>query len=132
VDTDPLLRRVERTAMAICAATAALALLVPRNPTGAALAVLAGGLLIAVSYWSIKSGISGLFEALSSPQGGGVRRISRWRIALQLAGRYALLALLAYVMIVRLRLHPLGLLAGVSSVVAAVAVEAVRLLAKKS
>jgi hypothetical protein len=47
-------------------------------------------------------------------------------------GRYALLALLAYVMIARLRLHPLGLLAGASSVVAAAGVEALRLLMKKS
>jgi hypothetical protein len=35
-------------------------------------------------------------------------------------------------MIARLRLHPLGLLAGVSSVVAAASVEAFRLLLKKS
>jgi hypothetical protein len=35
-------------------------------------------------------------------------------------------------MIARLRLHPLGLLAGVSSVVAAVSLEAIRLLMKKS
>jgi hypothetical protein len=50
----------------------------------------------------------------------------------RIAIRYALLAFLAYVMISRLRLHPLGLLAGASSVVAAVSVEAVRLLWKKS
>jgi hypothetical protein len=48
------------------------------------------------------------------------------------AFRYALLALLAYVMIARLRLHPLGLLAGASSVVAAAAVEAFRQFTKKS
>jgi hypothetical protein len=35
-------------------------------------------------------------------------------------------------MIARLHLHPVGLLAGASSVVAAAAVEAVRLLLKKS
>jgi hypothetical protein len=34
-------------------------------------------------------------------------------------------------MIARLRLHPVGLLAGVSSIVAAASVEAVRLLVKK-
>ena len=47
----------------------------------------------------------------------------------RLAARYALLALIAYVMIARLRLHPLGLLAGASSVVAAAALEAVRVVA---
>jgi hypothetical protein len=35
-------------------------------------------------------------------------------------------------MIARLRLHPVGLLAGASSIVAAVSIEAVRLLMKKS
>ena len=52
-------------------------------------------------------------------------------ILVKLALRYALLALLAYVMIARLRLHPLGLMAGASSVVAAVSIEAVRVLLKK-
>ena len=45
--------------------------------------------------------------------------------------RYALLGFGAYVMIARLRLPPLGLLAGASSIVAAVTVEAVRLLILK-
>ena len=54
------------------------------------------------------------------------------RTVLLMAGRYALLALLAYAMIARLRLHPIGLLAGASSVVAAATFEAVRQLTKKS
>jgi hypothetical protein len=49
----------------------------------------------------------------------------------KVAGRYALLGFLAYVMIARLRLPPLGLIAGASSVVAAIGLEAVRLLLKK-
>jgi hypothetical protein len=89
--------------------------------------VLAGGLLIATSYWSIKAGVSGLM-----PRDDALARVPRARIAFQLAGRYALLGLMAYVMIVRLRLHPLGLLAGASSIVAAVTVEAVRVLMKKT
>jgi hypothetical protein len=52
------------------------------------------------------------------------------RVLAKLIGRYALLALLAYVMIARLRLHPLGLVAGASSVVAAAALEAGRLFKK--
>lgn len=44
----------------------------------------------------------------------------------RLAGRYALLAFLAYVMIARFRLHPVGLLIGVSSLPFAASVEAVR------
>jgi hypothetical protein len=46
--------------------------------------------------------------------------------------RYALLGFLAYVMIARLRLHPIGLLVGASSVPAAAFVEAVRLLVKRT
>jgi hypothetical protein len=51
---------------------------------------------------------------------------------LRIVGRYALLGFLAYVMIARLRLPPLGLIAGASSVVAAATIEAVRLLLKKT
>lgn len=123
-----MLRRVERTAIVLCGAMAAVALVVARGAPGPPLAVIAGGLLVAVSYWSIKSGVS----SLTIGDGAGTpARASRRRIALQLAGRYALLALLAYVMIARLRLHPLGLLAGASSVVASVTVEALRLFIKK-
>ena len=67
------------------------------------------------------------------------RRATTWRrgggagrALLKVAGRYALLAFLAYVMIARLRLPPLGLMAGASSVVAAAVVEAVRHLLKKT
>ena len=53
------------------------------------------------------------------------------REIVKLALRYALLGLLAYVMIARLRLHPWGLLAGASSVVAGVSLEALRLVMKR-
>jgi hypothetical protein len=128
---DALLRRVEQTATICCAVMAAAALLIAKGSPGPALAVLAGGLLIGLSYWSIKAGVSNLTAAVAA--GAPERaRAPRGRIALQLAGRYALLGFAAYVMIVRLRLHPLGLLAGASSIVAAVTVEAVRVLLKKS
>lgn len=78
-------------------------------------------------------------EPVGEPAGPGVgetppdavRPRLPWRArpivaAARFAGRYALLGFLAYVMITRLRLHPVGLLIGVSSVVAAVIVEAVR------
>jgi hypothetical protein len=109
---------------------AAGALILARGSPWLAAAVLGGGLLVGVSYWSIKAGVSAMVNTASSP--GAALRIPRWRIGVQLAGRYALLALLAYVMIARLRLHPLGLLAGASSIVAAATVEAVRVLVKKS
>ena len=130
MEPDAVLRRVERTAIGFCGAMAIAALAIAQGSPSPAVAVLAGGVLVGTSYWSIKSSISGLIVGTAAR--GEHTRASRGRIALQLAGRYALLAFMAYVMIVRLRLHPLGLLAGASSIVAAVTVEAVRVLVKKS
>jgi hypothetical protein len=115
---DVLLARVHRTGVVLCAAMASVGFVVG-GWRGAA-AVLGGGLLVEISFLSISGGIHDL-------SGGGRTR----RGLLKVVGRYALLAFLAYVMIARLRLPPLGLIAGASSVVAAVGVEAARLLLKK-
>ena len=130
-DVDRSLRRVELTSVAACAAMGLVALGV--FGAGAASAVFAGGLLIAVSYVSMKSSVGGLLAMISpTPAGAGARTRRRTGgIALKMAGRYALLALLAYVMIARLRLHPVGLVVGVSSVVAAASIEAIRLQLQK-
>ena len=101
-----------------------------------ALGVLGGGLLVGFSYWSLKSGVSALVDVLTAPDARARRasRPSRANMRRELAKlvlRYALLGLLAYVMIARLRLHPWGLLAGASSVVAGVSLEAVRLLRRR-
>ena len=130
IQSDVLLWRVERTAIVFCAVMSIGAVALAHGSLRPGLAVLAGGLLIGTSYWSIKAGLSGLVRAPVANE-ERPQRMRRGRIALQLAGRYALLGLMAYVMIVRLRLHPLGLLAGASSIVAAVTVEAVRVLMKK-
>jgi hypothetical protein len=127
VESDRLLRRVERTSVVLCGAMAVAALIASRGSPGAAVGVLAGGLLVGTSYVLLKAGVSNL----STTPAGAAARAARWRTVLSLTGRYALLAAMAYVMIARLRLHPLGLLAGASSIVAAVTVEAVRLFAKK-
>ena len=129
-EADPSLRRVELTSVAACAAMASVAL--ATFGVAAAVAVFAGGLLMAVSYITMKSGIGALLAAISPPAAANVRSRGRTGgIALRIAARYALLALLAYVMIARLRLHPLGLMAGVSSVVAAASIEAIRLQLQK-
>jgi hypothetical protein len=130
VESDRLLRRVEYTAIAMCGAMAVAALIAARGSPGPAVGVLAGGLLVGTSYWLLKAGVSNLSSSIVADGRAGARA-RRWRTVLSLAGRYALLALMAYVMIARLRLHPLGLLAGASSIVAAVTVEAVRLFVKK-
>ena len=109
------------------------ALLLTRGSLAASLSVVAGGLLMAVSYVTLKSSATSLVSVLSarSTANGAPRRREIAWIALKMTGRYALLAVLAYVMIARLRLHPLGLLAGVSSVVAAASIEAISLLMQK-
>ena len=143
---DPLLRRIERTAVAACLVMAGLALLA--FGWRAALGVIGGGVLAAVSYASIASGVSALTAALAriSPQGGVAReggtdpeaesRARRrpgagWRAMAKVVFRYALLVALAYVMIARLRPHPVAVLAGLSSVVVAAGIEALRIVVKK-
>jgi hypothetical protein len=125
-----VLVRVQRDAAIGCAAMIAIAAAV--FGWAAAAAVLGGGLLAGVSFLTLKSGIGGMTggeidRANRAPAGGGKAGFA----AVKLASRYALLGFLAYVMIARLRLHPLGFIAGASSVVAAVAVEAGRLLRNK-
>jgi hypothetical protein len=132
-EADPLLRRLERTAWIACLVMAVIAFVIGHGEWRPVAGVLGGGLLIAVSYRTIGSGVSGLVERMARPAGsGGPPPAGVGKTAVLVVFRYALLALLAYVMIARLRLHPLGLLAGASSVVAAAAVEAVRLITKKS
>ena len=156
MEADPSLRRIERTAVVVCVATVFAALMVGRGDIGPAIGVAGGGLLMAISYRTIASNVSGFVDLLappaeSNPAASGpadsrpaVSRIDgppeRRRtnvsplLALMLAKlvfRYALLALLAYVMIARLRLDPLGLLAGASSIPVAVSFEAIRLQLKK-
>ena len=128
MNADPFLRRLESTAIVACIAMALVALLVSRDRMVSALAVLAGGALAGFSYWTIGASVAALGRGSETPT--RPPRIE-W-IVLKVFFRYALLLLFAYVMIARLRLPPLGLLAGASSVVAAASAEAVRVLLKKS
>jgi hypothetical protein len=132
--TDPVLQAVERNSLIIGAAMTVASLFVRPRPQ-LAIGVAAGAFLVGVSYWTLKRGVTMLAALVAkTPDAGRKTRGIRgnaarelWKLVL----RYALLALLAYVMIARLRLHPWGLLAGASSVVAGVSLEAVRLLIKK-
>ncbi len=130
MDADASLRRIERTAVAVCVLMAGGALVLARGRPGPAVAVIGGGLLVGLSYRLVKGGANAFVDMLAgAPEARPSRGRMAWTIA-KVALRYALLAALAYVMIARLRLHPLGLLAGASSVVAAVSLEAVRALKK--
>ena len=96
------------------------------------LGVLGGGVLAGVSYRAIKSGATALAASAAGTSLEGAAPFSRRRTlvraAIRFVTRHTLLAILAYAMIARLRLHPIGLLGGASSIVLAAAAEAIRLL----
>ena len=144
-ESDPVLRRIERTAVVWCGALVALALAWRRGRPDVAIGIVGGAVLAGASYWAIRWSVGRLTASvadraqaiaeLADPDhadrgsAGNDARPSRRRMVvpvLVLVLRYALLGLLAYVMISRLRLHPVGLLLGASSVAAAAASEAIR------
>ena len=125
--SDPLVGRIIRTAIIICVVSTVTAWVGwgPRTAAG----VCGGGLLIAISLYTIGGGVSAIVAAASGRSPG---RHTLGITLLKVVFRYALLGFLAYVMIARLRLHPVGLLVGATSITAAVFVEAVRLHTKRS
>ena len=116
-EADPALRRIERDSVIACAALAVAAGIVTRG-VEAPLGVLGGGALVAISYRGIKAGIS------TVGVGGGSRSVAIGLV--KFFTRYAILALAAYVIMARLRLPPVAVFAGASSLVIAVMVEALR------
>jgi ATP synthase I subunit len=119
--SDPLLARLRRNALLACGAIALVALVLDPHRPAVAIGVLGGGVLVAISYLAVSFTINAVL-----PRKGRKSRQKQALAALVFAGHYALLALAAYVMIGRLRLHPIGLLGGVTSFVVAVALEARR------
>lgn len=101
---------------------AVIALAVRRGNPDAAIGVLAGGLLSAISYGAIKGAIDRLIGGLVE----GRRPRRRWWALVKFFTRYGIVALAAYVMIARLRLSAAGVLAGASSLVVAAMWEAIR------
>jgi hypothetical protein len=160
-DADPVIRRLQTGAVVWCAGATALSLAGWPSRLDVAAGIMAGGVLTAVSFYAIKSSIDAILGLIplaptappppgtgsddTSPTPGPVpgvvsqapqdraagRRAAVGALA-KMAGRYALLAVLAYVMIARLRLHPIGLVVGASSLVASAALEAGRWVARPS
>lgn len=118
------LRRIERTALAVVlVATVAGGVLGGLPWAGG---ILGGGLLAGISYWAIRSSVDALMVLMGSAGDGLRAHVSPVRIAVSVLGRHALLAVVAYVIIARLRLHPVGVLVGASAVVLAATREAFR------
>ena len=111
-----LMRHFERDAILACVAMAILGGFWPGGGWRLAGSVAAGGLLSAVSYRGVKSGVD---AALGGPGGRS------WALV-KFFTRYAILAVAAYVMLARLRVSPVGLIAGASSLVIAAGAAAAR------
>jgi hypothetical protein len=114
-ERDPVLRAFERDAAVACLALAAGALIVPGGGPRLALSVLGGAALSGISYRAIKRAVTALVGG-----GGGSAALVNFFT------RHAILAVAAYVMLARLRLHPVGLMVGASSLVLAAAAAAGR------
>ena len=119
---DSTITRFEREAVAACLCFAGLALVWPGGGLRGAVAVLGGGTIAALSYIALK-GVVNL--AIS----GTKERI--WPLV-KFFTRYAILAFVAYVMLARLRLHPIGVIVGATSLVVAAGAAAVRTIASSS
>jgi len=114
-ESDPLLQRIERTSVGACAAIAVASWGLSGWHVSYALGALGGGLLAAISYRGIKGGIDAL----------ATRRAVAFGLV-KFFTRYGILAVAAYVIMARLRLPPVAVIAGASSLVVAVTLEAVR------
>ena len=117
-----MIARVARDTAIACVAIAILFLLWRRH-VSSPLGVLGGGLLIGLSFWAIRGTVDTLIGLRSAGETG---RISTAFVLVKFFTRHVIVALAAYGMMVRLRLDPMGLLAGVSSLGVAVGVEALR------
>jgi len=138
-DPDPSLRAFERDAVVACSLMAIGAVAVQGGRLDGAAGVLAGGLLMALSYRAIKGGVDLLARTVggrgqAADEGGagstGARPGRRTRAVvtvLKFLSRYALLAVGAYVMLACFRLHPAGLLAGATAPFVAAALQLVRM-----
>ena len=116
--SDVTLRRIERYSLLACAVLAAVAGVVTRR-LDTALGVVGGGALVAISYRGIKAGIA------AAGRGGSDQRAIVIGLV-KFFTRYAVLVTAAYVIMVCLRLPPVAVLAGASSFVIAVMIEALR------
>lgn len=117
-----MIARIARDTAWSCLVIAVLFALWTRT-LSAPLGVIGGGLLIGLSFWAIR----GTVDTLIALRSGGESRVESARFSLvKFFTRHVILALAAYGMMVRLHLAPVGLLAGVSSLGVAVAVEALR------
>lgn len=87
--------------------------------------VVGGGLLVGLALWAIAGAVTAM---TMGRQGKNERKpaVSRGVVLVKFFTRHVILALVAYVMMVRLHLDPVGMVVGVTSVVVAAVIEAAR------
>lgn len=128
VETDPRLRRIERRALWVSAITIVIAA-VSGGGISAVLGVVAGTAIVAMSYTAIRAGVDAMVTSVAASGASAARATTSaavvWRLV-KFITRFAILGVIAYVMMVRLRAQPIWMLLGASSLVAAAALEAVR------
>ena len=117
-----MIRRVGRDTVIACAIMIVVAALWRRDVAAPA-GVAACGLLIALSFWAIQGTVAALIRTPS--EGETARKRAGFQLV-KFFTRHVMLGLAAYVMMMRLRVDPVAMLMGVSSLGAAAAVEAVR------
>ena len=118
-----LLVRLRRDAAIACGAMALVCFAGwPARPR-VGLGVLGGGVLIGLAFWAIRGAV---VAVTAGAEMGENPRNSRVFALVKFFTRHAILALVAYGMMARLQLHPVGLLIGVSSMLVAAVAEAVR------
>ena len=117
-----MIARLARTTAVVCVVIA-IVFAIWKRTLAAPLGVLGGGLLIAIVFWAIRGLVDGLIALRSTGETG--RKTARFTLV-KFFTRHAIVALAAYGMMVRLHVDPVGLLAGVSSLGVATAVEVLR------
>jgi hypothetical protein len=120
---DPQLHRIERAAAVSVAGVALVAAV--GGGWRAGLSVLGGALPMLVSYWAIRAGVDGAIRVALEGTRPTPRKPQVWQLAMFVM-RFAMLTIIAYVMIVRLRAQPWWMLAGATSLVGGAVFEAVR------
>ena len=116
-----MIARLARDTALACAAIAVIFALW-RQSIADAIAVLGGGVLIAISFWAIRATVDEVMHRSAAETG----RKSTGFALVKFFTRHGIVALAAYGMMVRLRMNAVGLLLGVSSLGVAVAVEVLR------
>jgi hypothetical protein len=115
-EPDRLLRLFERDIVIAAVALSMVAIVVPRGGVWMALSVLSGGAMAWFSFATTKASVDGV-----------ARRPARVWTLVKIFTRYGILAVAAYVILARLRLHPVGVVVGTTALALAAAAAAARL-----